>query len=96
MKLNPNNLKFKKFHKAPASNLYLKEQKLFFPLYGGFALKALAVGKLTLKQIEACRKSVRRSVKKEGRVWVRVFAYQSLTKKSLGSRMGKGKGNHSS
>lgn len=70
-------------------------QKSFFPAYGNFAIKSAESGKLNFKQIEACRKSMRRSVKKEGKVWIRVFTYCSLTKKGVGSRMGKGKGAHS-
>jgi len=94
MKQNPSKLKFKKNHKIKYSNLFLNEQKVFFPLYGNFALKALDSGKLTFKQIEACRKSIRRDVKKLGNVYIRAFTYFSITKKAVGIRMGKGKGNH--
>jgi large subunit ribosomal protein L16 len=94
MKQNPSKLKFKKNHKIKYSNLFLNEQKVFFPLYGNFALKALESGKLTFKQIEACRKSIRRDVKKLGNVYIRAFTYFSITKKAVGIRMGKGKGNH--
>jgi hypothetical protein len=77
MKLNPNNLKFKKFHKASASILYLKEQKVFFPLYGGFALKALESGKLTLKQMKLAEKALDVALKKKG-VFGCVFLLTSL------------------
>ena len=95
MKQSPSNLKFKKNHKIRKSVLILKEQKVFFPAFGEFGIQSVESGQLTLKQIEACRKSIRRNVKKLGFIKLRTFTYQSITKKSIGSRMGKGKGNHS-
>lgn len=94
MKQYPKSLKFKKNHKINNSFLFLREQKNFFPLYGNFGLCALSPGKLNFKQIEACRKSLRRDMKKQSKVSLRVFTYHSITKKSVGIRMGKGKGNH--
>lgn len=94
MKQNPSNLKFKKNHRPSSSNLYLIQQKIFYPLKGFLALKSLENVKLTYKQIEACRKSIRRVLKKQGNVFLRVFTDISLTKKSVASRMGKGKGAH--
>jgi len=95
MKQYPSKLKYKKNHRISVSNLYLSEQKEFFPSFGKFALQAVESGRLTFKQIEACRKSVRRGVRKSGKIWLRVFTNISVTKKSLGIRMGKGKGGHS-
>lgn len=94
MKQNPSKLKFKKNHRPSSSNLYLKQQKTFHPLKGFLALKTLENSKLTYNQIEACRKSIRRVLKKRGNVFLRVFTDISLTKKSVASRMGKGKGAH--
>lgn len=94
MKQYPKSLKFKKNHKVNKSFLTLKEQKVFFPKNGLFVIKALEAGKLNFKQIEACRKSLRRDMKKQGKIFIRVFTYHSITKKSVGIRMGKGKGNH--
>lgn len=94
MKQNPSKLKYKKNHKPSSSNLYLIQQKTFYPLKGLLALQSLENGRLTYKQIEACRKSVRRVLKKRGNVFLRVFTDVSLTKKSVASRMGKGKGAH--
>lgn len=95
MKQNPSKLKYKKNHKPAYSNLYLKQQKTFYPLKGVLALQTVENSKLTYNQIEACRKSVRRVLKKQGNVFLRVFTDISLTKKSVASRMGKGKGAHS-
>jgi large subunit ribosomal protein L16 len=93
MKQFPNRTKFKKYHLPKASFLHLHEQKVFFPAYGNFALKSLDAARLTFKQIEAGRKSIRRSVQKAGILSIRVFPYAPLTKKP-NSRMGKGKGAH--
>lgn len=95
MKQQPSRLKYKKYHKPPSSTLYLFEQKNIIPVRGALALKALENGKITYNQLEACRKSIRRMIKKSGQVFLRVFTYHSITKKPLASRMGKGKGSHS-
>lgn len=94
MKQQPSRLKYKKYHKPSSSNLYLLEQKNITPIKGQLALKALENKKITYNQLEACRKSVRRIVKKNGIVFLRIFTYHSITKKPLASRMGKGKGTH--
>lgn len=95
MKQNPSKLKFKKNHRPSFSNTYLTQQKTFYPLKGLLAIKSVENGKLTYKQIEACRKSIRRVLEKKGNVFLRVFTDISVTKKSVASRMGKGKGPHS-
>lgn len=94
MKQQPSRLKYKKYHKPSSSNLYLLEQKNITPIKGQLALKALENKKITFNQLEACRKSIRRIVKKNGLVFLRIFTYHSITKKPLASRMGKGKGTH--
>jgi large subunit ribosomal protein L16 len=95
MKQYPSKLKYKKNHRPSYSNLYLSEQKSFFLLKGFLAIKSIENGKLTFKQIEACRKSIRRVLRKEGNVFLRVFTNISVTKKPVSTRMGKGKGSHS-
>jgi len=95
MKQNPSRLKFRKNHKVSSSFFSLVDKKNFYPKYGNFALQSLASGKLNLKQIEAGRKSIRRNVRKTGVVSIRLFTGKSVTAKSRGSRMGKGKGSHS-
>jgi len=66
MKQSPSNLEYKKFHKPKSSFLSLLEQRAFLPFFGQYALKALQPGRLTFKQIEAARRTIRRSSKKEG------------------------------
>jgi large subunit ribosomal protein L16 len=95
MKQYPSRLKYRKNHRASKSILYLEETKNFFPNRGLISLKASENCKLTYNQIEACRKSIRRSLRKQGFIFLRIFTNISVTKKSLASRMGSGKGAHS-
>jgi len=95
MKQQPSRLKYKKYHKPSSSNLFILEQKNIIPIKGHLALKAIENGKITYNQLEACRKSIKRMIKKDGLVFLRIFTYHSLTKKPLATRMGKGKGSHS-
>ena len=94
MKQQPSRLKYKKYHKPSSSCLYLKEQKNIVPTKGLLALKSLENKRITYNQLEACRKSIKRILKKRGLVFLRIFTYHSITKKPLASRMGKGKGTH--
>ena len=94
MNQNPSRLKYKKNHKPSSSNLFLTEHKNFNSVKGNLMLKSLENGKLTYNQIEACRKTIRRILKKQGKVYIRVFTNISITKKPVASRMGKGKGSH--
>jgi len=94
MKQQPSRLKYKKYHKPSSSCLSLSEQKNIIAIKGFLALKALENKKITYNQLEACRKSVKRILKKDGLVILRIFTYHSITKKPLASRMGKGKGSH--
>jgi large subunit ribosomal protein L16 len=94
MKQQPSKLKYKKYHKPKSSFLYLFEQKNIIPLKGYLALKSLENKRITYNQLEACRKSIRRMLRKDGLVFIRIFTYHSITKKPLASRMGKGKGTH--
>lgn len=60
----------------------------------GFSgIQAEGFGKLTFRQLEACRRTLRRGLKKTGKIWIRPFTSVPITKKSIASRMGKGKGN---
>ena len=60
--------------------------------FGEFALKAVDCGKMTAQQIEAARITINRTMKRGGKVWIRVFPDKPITKKAAETRMGKGKG----
>jgi large subunit ribosomal protein L16 len=95
MKQYPSRLKYKKNHKPSSFLLYSEEKKNFNAIKGSLVLKSLENCRLNYNQIEACRKSIRRILKKKGIIIIRLFTNISLTKKPIASRMGSGKGNHS-
>lgn len=95
MKQSPSNLKFKKYHRVSSSVFSLWDHKNFMPLKGFYGLKAMQSGKLKFIHIEAARRTLRRVTKKNGEIFINVFTRFSVTRKSSGSRMGKGKGAHS-
>lgn len=60
--------------------------------FGDFGLKALEPAWITARQIEAARVALTRMMKREGKVWIRIFPDKSVTKKPAETRMGSGKG----
>ncbi|MDT3738936.1 MAG: 50S ribosomal protein L16 [Candidatus Kapabacteria bacterium] len=60
--------------------------------FGSFGLKALEPHWITNRQIEAARIAINRYLKRDGKVWIRIFPDKPYTKKPLETRMGKGKG----
>ena len=60
--------------------------------FGDYGLKATEVAWVTDRQIEAARIAISRHVKREGRMWIRIFPDKPVTKKPQDTRMGKGKG----
>jgi large subunit ribosomal protein L16 len=60
--------------------------------FGDFGLKAMECGWITARQIEAARVAMTRSIKRGGKVWIRLFPDKPITKKPAETRMGKGKG----
>ena len=60
---------------------------------GKFGLQALEAGLITGNQIEAARVAMTRYMKRDGKVWIKIFPDKPITRKPAGTRMGKGKGN---
>ena len=87
--LQPKRTKFRKQHTGRNRGL-AKGQDVSFGQYG---LKATGRGRLTARQIEAARRAMTRAVKRQGKIWIRVFPDKPITEKPLEVRMGKGKGN---
>ena len=88
--LQPKRTKFRKMHKGRNRGLAQRGSKVSF---GEFALKSVARGRLTARQIESARLALTRHVKRGGKIWIRVFPDKPISKKPLEVRMGKGKGN---
>ena len=60
--------------------------------FGAYGLKAMEPDRLTARQIEAARRAITRHMKRQGRVWIRIFPDLPVTSKPTEVRMGKGKG----
>ena len=87
--LMPSKVKYRKQQKGRRRGTALRGGTLSF---GEFGLQALEPGWLTARQIEAGRIAINRYLKREGRLWIRMFPDKPVTKKPQETRMGKGKG----
>ena len=88
--LQPKRTKFRKMHKGRNRGLAQRGSKVSF---GEFGLKSTGLGRITARQIEAARRTMTRHIKRDGKIWIRVFPDKPITNKPLEVRMGKGKGN---
>jgi large subunit ribosomal protein L16 len=87
--LSPKRTKFRKAHKGRIKGV----AKGGFTLnFGGFGLKALEPERVTARQIEAARRAITRAMKRQGRVWIRIFPDVPVSTKPAEVRMGSGKG----
>ena len=87
--LAPKKMKFRKafkgrIHGVASSGHYLA--------YGSFGLKATSPERITARQIEAARRTITRHIKRQGRLWIRIFPDVPVSTKPLGARFGGGKG----
>ena len=87
--LAPKRLKFRKQFKGRNRGLAKGGTEVSFGEYG---LQAVESGRMTARQIEAARRAMTRHVKRQGKIWIRVFPDKPITNKPLEVRMGKGKG----
>ena len=87
--LQPKRTKFRKQFKGRIHG----EAKGGFNLnFGSFALKAIEPERVTARQIEAARRAITRHMKRQGRVWIRIFPDVPVSAKPVEVRMGSGKG----
>jgi large subunit ribosomal protein L16 len=87
--LMPKKVKYRKQQKGKRRGKAWRGSEVNFGEYG---LKAMEVGWLSDRQIEAARVAITRFVKRGGKIWIRVFPDKPITKKPAETRMGKGKG----
>lgn len=88
--LQPKKTKFRRQQKGRMKGNAHRGSQLAF---GSFGIKTMESCWLTGQQIEAARQAVVRYMKREGKIWIRVFPDKPYTKKPAEVRMGKGKGN---
>jgi len=87
--LQPKRTKFRKQHKG---RIHGEAKGGFLLNFGSFALKATEPERVTARQIEAARRAITRNMKRQGRVWIRIFPDVPVSSKPTEVRMGKGKG----
>ena len=87
--LQPKKTKYRKMQKGKMKGCSNRGANLAF---GSFGIKALDSVWITSRQIEAARIAATRYMKREGRLWIRIFPDKPITKKPAEVRMGKGKG----
>ncbi|MCS6890989.1 MAG: 50S ribosomal protein L16 [Rhodovarius sp.] len=87
--LSPKRTKYRKAHKGRIKGMAKGGYSLAF---GGYGLKALEPERVTARQIEAARRAITRAMKRQGRVWIRIFPDIPVTTKPAEVRMGSGKG----
>lgn len=87
--LAPKKVKYRKQQRGSMKGKATRGTKVSF---GEFGLKSLSRSWITSRQIEAARRAMVRYVKREGKVWIRIFPHQAVTATSAETRMGGGKG----
>lgn len=87
--LQPKRTTFRKAHKGRIKGIARTGFTLSF---GGYGLKALEPERVTARQIEAARRAITRAMKRQGRVWIRIFPDVPVSSKPAEVRMGSGKG----
>ena len=87
--LQPKRTKYRKQQKGRAKGISQRGATISF---GSFGLKSLDTARITNRQIESARIAMTRFMKREGKVWIRIFPDKPITRKPQEVRMGKGKG----
>ncbi len=88
--LSPKRVKWRRQHRPSFKGMAIRGSTLAF---GDFGLASIEAGRLSARQLEAARIAISRSVKRGGKLWLRVYPDLPLTKKPAETRMGSGKGN---
>ena len=87
--MQPKKTKFRRAHKGRIKGNTKAGAALNFGEYG---LKALEPNRVNAREIEAARRAITREMKRQGRVWIRIFPDVPVSKKPVEVRMGSGKG----
>ncbi|HWF44970.1 MAG TPA: 50S ribosomal protein L16 [Candidatus Kapabacteria bacterium] len=87
--LLPKRVKYRKTQRGKVKGNETRGTEVAF---GSFGLKAMESGWITSRQIEAVRVTLSRTMKRDGKIWIRIFPDKPITKKPAETRMGSGKG----
>ncbi len=88
--LQPKTTRFRKQQKGRNRGMAHTGNRVSF---GEFGMQAVSTGRITSRQIEACRRAITRSIRRGGKIWIRIFPDVPVSRKPIEVRMGKGKGN---
>jgi len=89
MALMPKRIKYRKHQRGKMKGMATRGNKVSF---GEFGLQSLECAWISAQQIEASRIAVAHYLKREGRLWIRIFPHKSISATAAETRMGKGKG----
>jgi len=87
--LSPKRVKWRRQHRGRYKGFATRGSEISF---GDYAIAAMESGRITSRQLEASRIAISRSVKRGGKMWIRIFPDRPITKKPAEVRMGSGKG----
>ena len=87
--LSPKRTKYRKYHRGRMRGKATRGNEISFGKYG---LQALEPSWITSRQIEATRRTITRSIKRGGKLWITIFPDKPVTARAAESRMGSGKG----
>jgi large subunit ribosomal protein L16 len=87
--LLPKRIKFRRHQKGRIKGNATRGHEIAF---GSFGIKVMEPAFITSRQLEAARQAITRRMKREGKLWIRIFPEKPMTKKPAEVRMGKGKG----
>lgn len=87
--LEPKKIKHPKWHKGRSKGIARRGTELAF---GSFGLKSMGTRWITSRQIEAARLTIVRTLKRKGKLWIRIFPQKPITTKGVEAPMGGGKG----
>lgn len=87
--LVPRKVKYRKQHRGKMGGVATRNNLVAFGKYG---LRSLEAHWITSRQIEAARRAITHFIKREGKVWIRIFPHQAATSTPNETRMGGGKG----
>ena len=87
--LSPKRTKYRKQHRGRLTGRAYRNNTITF---GEFALQSQEPGWISARQIEATRRTITRSIKRGGKLWIKIFPDKPITARAAESRMGAGKG----
>lgn len=87
--LSPKRTKYRKHHRGRMRGKAYRNNTISF---GDYALQSQECGWITSRQIEATRRTITRSIKRGGKLWITIFPDKPVTARAAESRMGSGKG----